>query len=201
MTPTSEYGTTFDAVLGGHQPVTSQAHTTAYNLTNYDLPPRTTSYPAAQGLSLATSFPVATRYNLDDVSSNDGASPVWDPSGIFDSWNTAFGGAPAQPSTPQVSDYRHMTPTLPSVSGVPHSPTAIYSSQPPIPLDIGNGPLPPQPNLPVAVAPAVTPVMWQDAFTSAFVSGHGQKRYREASVGDHSAAFMPQYNAASKRRA
>jgi hypothetical protein len=43
--------------------------------------------------------------------------------------------------------------------------------------------------------------MWQDAFTSAFVSGHGQKRYREASVGDHSAAFMPQYNAASKRRA
>ena len=30
--------------------------------------------------------------------------------------------------------------------------------------------------------PTVTPNMWQDAFTSAYVSGHGQKRYRDESV-------------------
>ena len=47
---------------------------------------------------------------------------------------------------------------------------------------------------PVVDVPTVTPVMWQDAFTNAYVSGHGQKRYREMSA-DHSA-----YNPYSKRR-
>ena len=41
-------------------------------------------------------------------------------------------------------------------------------------------------------------LLWQDAFTSAFVSGHGQKRYREASI-DHSATYG-QYANSNKRR-
>jgi len=47
---------------------------------------------------------------------------------------------------------------------------------------------------PIPSMPTVTPVMWQDAFTNAYVSGHGNKRYREESL-DH----IP-YDQYSKRR-
>ena len=88
MTPSSEFGHGFDGVA----PNANQPDLT-YGANTYDMtmPPRS-NFPV-QNLSLVTSTP--TNYALDVNGPHDRASPVWDPSGIFNSWNTAFGGAAA----------------------------------------------------------------------------------------------------------
>jgi hypothetical protein len=126
-------------------------------------------------------------YGLEPVVSNEQHTPVWDPSGIFTQWNTAFGGGPPPQATPPAP--RTSQPTSAPVMQHPLSPTSAQHGY-------GTQQIPTAAALPPAM-PVVTPVMWQDAFTNAFVSGHGQKRYREASI-DHSA--YSQYPAGSKRR-
>lgn len=81
-----------------------------------------------------------------------------------------------------------------SAPAMPHqqstnSQQTLYSSQQ---LPPNAGLLVPETTPPV---PTVTPLMWQDAFTTAYVSGHGNKRYRADEVDP---ATFNQY---AKRRA
>ena len=143
---------------------------------------------APQSIAQVTSAP-SQGYGLEQ----EQTAPVWDPSGIFQQWNTAFGAqGPAQPPAPSsVADPR-MFPTSapipphPQQSPPPHPP--MYGSQQGAPSAIVAMPDP------MSNLPTVTPVMWQDAFTNAYVSGHGHKRYREESLEP-----MP-YDQYSKRR-
>ncbi|KJX96151.1 C6 finger domain-containing protein [Zymoseptoria brevis] len=177
----SEYGT-FNNMPG--QPIQSRPgmpfHTNSFEMsTAPSYPPHiVTQLPQSQQIGFA----------LEPVVSNEQHTPVWDPSGIFQQWNTAFGGAPPPQATPPAP--RSMQTTLAPMMQNQLSPTgaqAAYGTQQ-IPTMAASTP---------PAMPVVTPLMWQDAFTSAFVSGHGQKRYREASI-DHSA--YAQYPSASKRR-
>ena len=136
-----------------------------------------TSYPSA---SVARATPPHTGYSLEPTISTNQSTPEWDPSGIFQQWNTAF-GAPAPPQQSPITDVR-MAPGL------------VPTQQPAAPLQPMFAARQTPPNaVPDMSMPTVTPVMWQDAFTNAYVSGHGHKRYREGS-----ADFTQQY---SKRRA
>lgn len=177
MTPATEYGSSYGNVtsqgMGGRPPL-------SHHSASYDMP-ADTAY-ATQTLQQVTSAP-QIGYSLETVISNEQQTPVWDPSGIFNQWNTAFGGAqaPTQPSPP---DPRRMQPTAASMMANQTSPITappLYNTQ-----QLSVNPSQVVPEVTAPVMPTVTPVMWQDAFTHAYVSGHGQKRYREASV-DHSA--------------
>lgn len=181
--PTSDFNSPYD-VTGVSQGITSQP-SVAFNSPNYQLP-ATTSY-ADQSLHRVS--PIAqTAYGLDPISSHE-QQPAWDPSGIFSHWNTAFGGAPPRPPPPQ-NGQSTSTP----LAAHEQSPGSQHSGYTPQQQQVPPGGMIGPSTIPVV--PAVTPVMWQDAFTSAFVSGHGQKRYREASL-DHS-VYAPY--SSSKRR-
>jgi hypothetical protein len=132
-----------------------------FNTSSFDIP-TSTAYPA-QNFSHVTNPAYQQPYSLERVPSNEQqTAPVWDPSGIFSQWNTAFGPQPA--------------PTQPS-------PPAAQYSQPVATAALrGQQQQPPMPGAGFTPMPTVTPNMWQDAFTSAYVSGHGQKRYRDESV-------------------
>lgn len=160
----------------------------AFTPPNYQLP-ATTPYSDS---SLHRVTPTSqTGYALEPVSSNE-QLPAWDPSGIFNHWNTAFGAATPLPPPPRgmLGIPTVSASTLPPLLS-PGSQHNGYDAHPPLPTAEILG------SAGIHVMPAVTPIMWQDAFTNAFVSGHGQKRYREASV-DHT-----QYSTytSSKRRA
>nr|POE49410.1 hypothetical protein CFP56_50327 [Quercus suber] len=185
--PTNDFSSSYD-VAGARQGITSQPPVT-FTSPNYQSPV-TTSY-ADHSLHPAT--PLAqTGYALDPVSSNE-QQPAWDPSGIFTHWNTAFGGAPTRPPPPPSSLSNGHATSAPLVAHE-HSPGSQHSGYTPQQQQVTPGGIIGPSAIPVV--PAVTPVMWQDAFTSAFVSGHGQKRYREASI-DHS-VYAPYSH--SKRR-
>ncbi|KAF2719981.1 hypothetical protein K431DRAFT_304790, partial [Polychaeton citri CBS 116435] len=115
--------------------------------------------------------------------------PVWDPSGIFNQWHAAFGGsAPPQPgqhAQQPASVVSQQLPT-PTSAGSHPSPTEqdLYSSS----LQTNARQALPEQMVHVNPMPMVTPVMWQDAFTNAYVSGHG-KRYRD-DAGDNG-SFVP----------
>lgn len=126
-------------------------------------------------------------YAMEPVISNEQHTPVWDPSGIFQQWNAAFGGAPPPQATPP--NARTMAPTSAPMIPNQQSPSSAH-------VNYGAQAVPVVQNT-TPTMPTVTPVMWQNAFTNAYVSGHGQKRYREASV-DHSA--LDQYTSTNKRR-
>lgn len=113
-------------------------------------------------------------FPLEPVISNEQQqTPVWDPSGIFSQWNNAF-GPPSQPQqTPPAQQMQHPT-SAPAMPPQQHqqqqqqqqSPQHVYSQQ--LPAGAGQ-----------SMMPTVTPVMWQNAFTDAYVSGHGHKRVRD----------------------
>jgi hypothetical protein len=160
-----------------------------FNTSSFDIP-TSTAYPA-QNYSHVTNPAYQQPYSLERVPSNEQqTTPVWDPSGIFSQWNTAFGPqpAPTQPSppaaqysqpTPAASLLRQPLPQQPVSAGMQAS---FY--QPPVAAAAlrGQQQQPPMPGAGFTPMPTVTPNMWQDAFTSAYVSGHGQKRYRDESV-------------------
>jgi hypothetical protein len=176
---TAAYATSFD---GGSAPSVPH-HSSAYEV------PQPSSYTSAT-IPQASS---QTGYSLEPVISNEQHTPVWDPSGIFHQWNAAFGGeAPPQATPPGP---RGMPPTSARMLSNQTSPINTHSlfSAPQVPM----GPNHILPDSTPPAMPMVTPVMWQDAFTSAYVSGHGQKRYREASV-DHS-AYEHQYHTPKRR--
>ena len=117
-------------------------------------------------------------YALEPIVSHEQPTPVWDPSGIFNQWNTAFGASSQAVPPPQAHTARThstsapFTPQQQPATGPPsvyHSQQANQNTSSVFP---GNMPS----------VPTVTPVMWQDAFTNAYVSGHGHKRYRQETV-------------------
>ena len=150
------------------------------------MPYTTTGFPmqghtaySQQALPQISTAP--TGYPLEPVISNEQQqTPVWDPSGIFSQWNNAFGPpAQAQQTPPAAAqqDPRMQLPTsAPAMPPPPQqqqqqqSPQHVYSQQMPAPS--------------ASMMPTVTPVMWQNAFTDAYVSGHGHKRFRDDGGGD-----------------
>jgi hypothetical protein len=149
-----------------------------FNTQSYSGPSPTAYAPPS--IAQVTSGP-SQGYALEPVISNEQQTPVWDPSGIFQQWNTAFGAqAPAQqPQQAIVPDPRMQPTSAPIMQTQQQSPPVqapLYPSQQ-VPSNAHPAVPDPIPNI-----PTVTPVMWQDAFTNAFVSGHGHKRYREESL-------------------
>lgn len=160
-----------------------------FNTSSFDIP-TSTAYPA-QNFSHVTNAAYQQPYSLERVPSNEQQNaPVWDPSGIFSQWNTAFGpqATPTQPSPP-AAQYPQPTSTASVLrQPLPQQPVSAGMQasfyQPPVGSTALRGQQQ-QTQVPGAgftPMPTVTPNMWQDAFTSAYVSGHGQKRYREESV-------------------
>lgn len=169
LSPASEYTPPYD-----HTP--SQP-TMPFNTSSYSMPSQAAYAPP--GIQQVTSAP-AQGYALEPVISNEQQTPVWDPSGIFQQWNAAFGAqAPAQAAQPVVPDPRMQPTSAPIIQPPqqsPPNPQPMYSSQQ-MPSSAGSAVPEPLPSM-----PTVTPVMWQDAFTNAYVSGHGHKRYREENL-------------------
>jgi hypothetical protein len=161
-----------------------------FNTSSFDIP-TSTAYPA-QNFSHVTNTAYQQPYSLERVPSNEQqTTPVWDPSGIFSQWNTAFGPQPAAPTQPSPPAAHYSQPTSAASllrQPLPQQPVSAGMQasfyQPPVATAALRG-QPQQTQIPAAgfaPMPTVTPNMWQDAFTSAYVSGHGQKRYRDASV-------------------
>ena len=173
MSPASEYSHPFEQIPN---PPRISYHPTS----NYTIPSQT-AYSSAN-LQQVTSAP-QSGYTLEPVISNEHTQPVWDPSGIFNQWNTAFGaGAQAQQAAAQPAPQgpnSHVQPTSAPIMPQQQSPAVqhpIFGSQQ-ISPSVSSVPAETVPTM-----PTVTPVMWQDAFTSAYVSAHGQKRYREETM-------------------
>lgn len=176
MNPADGFGVSYDSVTGHGMGSRPQM---PHHSSSYEIPQQSAYAPHLHQVSAAQNG-----YAMEPVISNEQHTPVWDPSGIFNQWNAAFGGgAPPPQATPP--DPRSMQPTsapiLPNQTS-PISTNGMYGAQQ-VPVNATPAVIPD--NTPPAM-PMVTPVMWQDAFTNAYVSGHGQKRYREASI-DHSA--------------
>jgi len=160
---------------------------------------RPTAYPS-QPLGQATAGAFDQQYPLERMTSNEqqqAPSPAWDPSGIFNQWNNAFGNPPppTQPSPPgprypPPSSTAALLPTpLPQVSPL-SDPTGMTGNL--FQHAMGGAAQLPQQQMPAdhvyptyPAVQTVTPDMWQDAFTSAYVSGHGQKRYRDDTMGSN----------------
>lgn len=173
MSPASEYNSPLDRLPPNN------LHTSRPSMS---YPP-----PEVHSLSNATSIP-SQAYHIPPehqhsyppirtTSFDQHPTPIWDPSGIFNQWNTAFGA----PQTPSQVQQQAPTPTLRMQPT--HTPMALVAPQPTFfPAQTITGADLPLPSEPVVDVPTVTPVMWQDAFTNAYVSGHGQKRYRDEQV-------------------
>ncbi|KAM0712147.1 hypothetical protein Q7P37_011241 [Cladosporium fusiforme] len=165
------------------------ANAAAFNTSSFDIP---SSAPyAAQSYGQVSDSAYQQTYPLERVPSNEQqTTPVWDPSGIFAQWNTAFGQQPApqQPSPPAaqytqgLSSASMLRQPLPQQTVSPGMQASFY--QPPTAATTVRPPQQ-QTSMPASAyaAPSmqtVTPNMWQDAFTSAYVSGHGHKRQRDS---------------------
>lgn len=166
---------------------------------------RPTSYPT-QPLGQATAGGYDQQYPLERVASNEQQAaptpaPVWDPSGIFNQWNNAFGNPPP-PTHPSPPGARYPQPTS-TAALLPTPVSQISPLSDPTGMTgnffqhaMGGATQLPQQQVPAdhvyptyPAVQTVTPDMWQDAFTSAYVSGHGQKRYRDDTV-DSSGGFV-----------
>ena len=159
----------------------------AFNTSSFDLP-SSTAYPT-QNFSHVTSTAYQQPYSLERVPSNEqSTTPVWDPSGIFSQWNTAFGPQPnPQQPSPPTTQYTPVSSASMMRQGMPQQPVSAGMAasfyQPPAAAAVRPPPQhTPIPSGPFPGMPTVTPNMWQDAFTSAYVSGHGQKRFRDESA-------------------
>ncbi|KXL51550.1 hypothetical protein M433DRAFT_60097 [Acidomyces richmondensis BFW] len=161
LSPSSEYANPYDHATHGLQ----NSSVIGYRSRNFQSSPG--DQFAHHTLHQVTSAP-QTGYALEPVISNEQQTPVWDPSGLFQQWNSAFGPTPQQPSP------NAQAPTSMSAISQQQSPTtqpAMYGTQSVTPNAVSLV-------HDVPAIPTVTPVMWQDAFTTAYVSGHGNKRYR-----------------------
>lgn len=185
---TAGYMQSFDAAVTAPIP---GASTVAFNTHSFDIPSSAAYTP--QNFSHVASSAYPQPYPAERVPSNDQqTTPVWDPSGIFSQWNTAFGPqpTPGQPSPP-TAQYQQPPSTasllrqpLPQ-QNVSAGMQASFYQPPPVPPSAVRPPPQQQqqaqvPGAQFAPMQTVTPNMWQDAFTSAYVSGH--KRYRDDSV-------------------
>ncbi|CZS95257.1 related to Cutinase transcription factor 1 alpha [Rhynchosporium graminicola] len=92
---------------------------------------------------------------------------TWNPSRIFDQWNTTFGTPPAQStSAPPITPLRlpvsgaQEIPTLPELQNLPNSN-----------LNPNSHPLPPQQYSGAAIPSFVSPSMWQESVASVYEGG------------------------------
>lgn len=173
MSPASEFTRPYDGI---------HAQTnTPYSAPGFAGPVQTTYDPRTVPQAVPVSSPA---YGLQRALSNEQPQPVWDPSGIFQQWNTAFG---AQPQA-QAHAVQQPAP-MPNPGPHPAAMPLMTQQQPNIGQQAIYGPQQFTANVsPVEAIPAmptVTPVMWQDAFTNAYVSGHGHKRFREENLDPH----------------
>ncbi|KAI6799502.1 hypothetical protein KC332_g8541 [Hortaea werneckii] len=171
ISPSSEYPPQIDQVVTQSMQTPS---TMAYPTTTYQMAPNSFNTGSMPHVTAApqSAFPMEPVVNSEQP-----PAPVWDPSGIFQQWSTAFGGAPApQPvPQPQVGGPR-MSHASASGMHSQYSPTSqqtMYGTQQ---VPNSGAAAIPETTPPI---PTVTPLMWQDAFTTAYVSGHGNKRYRD----------------------
>ncbi len=172
MSPASEYEPPYEHLQDGSVPASASF---VYGAGSYPIPGQT-SY-AAQTLHELNSA-AQSSYPLAPVVSNEQVTPVWDPSGIFQQWNSAFGGQP-QPSPPDVPPtvQTRVTPGSAPALAQQQSPTShpgVYGAHQVVPNTNSLGA-----DSVLPAIPTVTPVMWQDAFTTAYVSGQGNKRHRQ----------------------
>ena len=166
LSPSREYGQSYENMPTQHPMLSNKSSFSVTSQAGY--------VPA--GVQHVTSAP-QQGYALEPVISNEQHTPVWDPSGIFQQWNTAFGvQAQTPPQPPPVQIPRVQPTSAPVMQHPQQSPVGgqpLFPSQH-IPSSAGSVIPEPMPHM-----PTVTPVMWQDAFSNAYASGHGHKRYRE----------------------
>ena len=166
LSPASEYAPPFD-------PMATQ-HPMLFNRSGLPLPNEAAYAPTS--VQQVTSAP-QQGYTLEPVISNEQHAPVWDPSGIFQQWNTAFGVQAQTPPQQAPIQNQRVAPTSAPVMQQPQHTAAtqqtMYASH--HTASSASSVMPAS----FPAVPTVTPVMWQDAFTNAYVSGHGHKRYRD----------------------
>jgi hypothetical protein len=170
-----------------------------FNTSSFDIA-TSTAYPAQNFSHVSNPAYQQQPYSLERVPSNEQqTAPVWDPSGIFSQWNTAFGPqpAPTQPSPP-AAHYSQPTPgasllrqPLPQQQPVSAGMQASFYQPPAATAALRGQQQAQMPPAGFSPMPTVTPNMWQDAFTSAYVSGHGQKRYRDEGSVDLTGVYDP----------
>ncbi|KAK6820459.1 hypothetical protein PG987_014859, partial [Apiospora arundinis] len=94
-------------------------------------------------------------------------APSWNPSRIFDQWNSTFGTQPAQNQT-SVSPQSNSLSIPPS--GAPEIPN-IQQPNPTTPMSAGPHGMPPQQYSAAPVQTFVTPAMWQQSVASVYEGG------------------------------
>ncbi|KAK8103782.1 uncharacterized protein PG998_010815 [Apiospora kogelbergensis] len=94
-------------------------------------------------------------------------APSWNPSRIFDQWNSTFGTQPAQNQT-SVSPQSNSLSISPS--GAPELPN-IQQPNPTTPMSAGPHNMPPQQYSAAPVQTFVTPAMWQQSVASVYEGG------------------------------
>lgn len=171
MSPASEHVLPFDPTLTHSIPAQTPIQ---YDTGNYGTTPGS-SY-GTQTSQQATSTPQTSSYALEQISGTDQqATSVWDPSGLFQQWNSVFGAPQHHASSPQArlpAPASSTTPLIPTHAGDPAFYAAAQHQSPVAPIPLAAESVP--------VIPTVTPVMWQNAFTNAYVSGlPGHKRLRQ----------------------
>ncbi|GAB7364158.1 hypothetical protein MBLNU230_g4709t1 [Neophaeotheca triangularis] len=186
LSPASEY-------TQAYENMPSQAPLQHDNST-FSVPPNTT-YPTQNIQQISSSQPYPMQPALSPEQQQQ-QTPVWDPSSIFNSWNTAFGGTSQLPQTQTGLQDGQMppnpAPVIPQTQSPPSAARMPGTQHQSIPASGSSRAVMPNAN----PMPLVTPVMWQDAFTNAYVSGHGQKRFREEDLG----VGFPGDSYGSKRR-
>ncbi|KAK4149127.1 hypothetical protein C8A00DRAFT_19148 [Chaetomidium leptoderma] len=93
-------------------------------------------------------------------------APTWNPSRIFDQWNTSFGGPQIQPSPPSVAAQTSSL-SVGSAGGVDSS---TLQDMHPVPSQLRT-PQMPIPQYPVTPQTFVTPAMWQESVASVYEGG------------------------------
>ncbi|KAF2772102.1 hypothetical protein EJ03DRAFT_213114 [Teratosphaeria nubilosa] len=180
ISPASEYVQPFD-----HVAVTGQQGL-AYPSRSFQTSPQDQYAHSFQNVTSTSAS--QTGYGLEPVISNDQQpTPVWDPSQIFQQWNSAFGAPQPPPAATPVTNPVTYPTSAPQMSQQ-NSPVSQQSMYAPQQMSGNPGQLVPEPV--ISAMPVVSPAMWQDAFTTAYVSGHGNKRFRQEDP----------YNQYSKRR-
>ncbi|KAK8035050.1 hypothetical protein PG993_010045 [Apiospora rasikravindrae] len=100
-------------------------------------------------------------------------APAWNPSRIFDQWNSTFGTQPAQNQTSVSPQSNSLSIPL---SGAPELPN--IQANPATPMSAGPHSIPPQQYSAAPVQTFVTPAMWQQSVASVYEGG--MKRHFDA---------------------
>ncbi|KAI0432377.1 fungal-specific transcription factor domain-containing protein [Xylaria sp. FL1042] len=135
--------------------------------------------PSVQSLSMlgagqSTQPPLSHTLPLVDA-------PTWNPSRIFDQWNSTFG----TPLPPQPTSVTPQSSSLNVSSGAPEVPTTQDMAIANASLSAPPPQLPPQQYSAPPVQPFVTPAMWQESVVSVYESG-GLKRHWDYDSGSAS---------------